>query len=691
MIRLPIRPDGKWTVSNKSDKLPDLNATRNLSFDKSGYIRLSKPTVAFENETDNADFGVPVGFAEVYGGAYIVCTTEKQFQLDLRGSGFTGGLVNVTVDTATNTPDNTDANDDPDMVFYNDSIAYVNPADRKIYTHPLGSFSNSWTVHDTSAIVQETTGNLTLCNFQNQVRIAVGNGEKVDQLNTSYASSGNELVISDDYTITGVAYNNNLLGITTHHKKNSMRCMFYVWDGETAGANYVVEVPSYTCYSPTAYRGTFVFLDGNGVLQYWTPTGLIAMTQLPVADGGASFSIGGGNNNMNHSVITDGDLIHINIKSRFSAPNSDNAYYSEQQSGGVWTYDPEVGLYHRHATTGTKVVVDTIATTAVDTSTDQITVTSAEETGTPVRYSDGNGTAITGLVNRTLYYVIKVDATNIQLASTYANAIAGTEIDLTGTGNNNQTLQQYPKRDFGQPYTGTQQGAIHIERGKTETDNTYFYDLFYGGAVALNNTTEVDVGGFNLQDSENRGYFITSKIMSQGLADTWQRLYIKHGGLTKDLDKIIVKYRTDNDKPITSIKVLATDGLITWTDNNTFTTTDTQWADVLAGDEVDIIQGTGAGYLAHVSSISEAGGTYTVNIDEEIKNLTASETGRAVVSRWKKLNTFTKDSLPNDLGYFEVSLDFGASKQIQFKVELRGEDIEVEELLLANKLFKPAG
>ena len=40
----------------------------------------------------------------------------------------------------------------------------------------------------------------------------------------------------------------------------------------------------------------------------------------------------------------------------------------------------------------------------------------------------------------TVYYVIKVDANTIKLATNSANATAGTAIDLTGTGNNAQTL-----------------------------------------------------------------------------------------------------------------------------------------------------------------------------------------------------------------------------------------------------------
>jgi hypothetical protein len=54
------------------------------------------------------------------------------------------------------------------------------------------------------------------------------------------------------------------------------------------------------------------------------------------------------------------------------------------------------------------------------------------ETGDAVTYSDGGGTAPTGLVDTTVYYVIKSTTANrVQLASSEANALAGTEITLS--------------------------------------------------------------------------------------------------------------------------------------------------------------------------------------------------------------------------------------------------------------------
>ena len=83
----------------------------------------------------------------------------------------------------------------------------------------------------------------------------------------------------------------------------------------------------------------------------------------------------------------------------------------------------------------------TIATSAVDTSTEVITINShGYKTGQTLQYSNGGGTTLAGLADGTTYYAIKVDDNSIKLATNSSNATAGTAINLTGTGNNAQTL-----------------------------------------------------------------------------------------------------------------------------------------------------------------------------------------------------------------------------------------------------------
>ena len=92
------------------------------------------------------------------------------------------------------------------------------------------------------------------------------------------------------------------------------------------------------------------------------------------------------------------------------------------------------------------------------------------ETGDKINYSKGGaGDAIGGLSNDTKYYVIKVDANSIKLATTYSNAIAGTEIPLTGTGNDAQKIQnclQDNKTYYISRKTGSETSEFYLHANK---------------------------------------------------------------------------------------------------------------------------------------------------------------------------------------------------------------------------------
>lgn len=73
---------------------------------------------------------------------------------------------------------------------------------------------------------------------------------------------------------------------------------------------------------------------------------------------------------------------------------------------------------------------------------DQIVLTSTTNfpTGTPLAMT--GGTLPTGLVAGTIYYAINIDATHLQLATTYQNALLGTVIDITAVGSGTATVTQ---------------------------------------------------------------------------------------------------------------------------------------------------------------------------------------------------------------------------------------------------------
>ena len=103
--------------------------------------------------------------------------------------------------------------------------------------------------------------------------------------------------------------------------------------------------------------------------------------------------------------------------------------------------------------TGTRVMDEiitqadaTIATTDVHADTEIIDITIDIPTGARIRFDNDVGTDVPEpLVENTIYYAIREDATHIKVATTKANAIAGTEIDITDQGTNVHTVEQLVK------------------------------------------------------------------------------------------------------------------------------------------------------------------------------------------------------------------------------------------------------
>ena len=81
------------------------------------------------------------------------------------------------------------------------------------------------------------------------------------------------------------------------------------------------------------------------------------------------------------------------------------------------------------------------AQSAVSTANDTITLSShAFNTGDAVTYSDKGGTVIDGLTDGGTFFIIKVDANTVKLATTASNAVAGTAIDITAGSSENHGL-----------------------------------------------------------------------------------------------------------------------------------------------------------------------------------------------------------------------------------------------------------
>lgn len=137
-------------------------------------------------------------------------------------------------------------------------------------------------------------------------------------------------------------------------------------------------------------------------------------------------------------------------------------------------------------------------------------------------------------------------------------------------------------------------------------------------------------------EGQKRGYFVTTWFNSDEIQDKWTRLWTTFRRFLNLTDKIIFKYRLNEEPPV--------EATITWTSTTTFTTaTDVSAYGPTAsgfngttGGEVEVTQGTGSGSCTHISNIAgPSGGLYTVTLDTAVTGV--SGTAKARFQKWIKI------------------------------------------------------
>lgn len=126
-------------------------------------------------------------------------------------------------------------------------------------------------------------------------------------------------------------------------------------------------------------------------------------------------------------------------------------------------------------------------------------------------------------------------------------------------------------------------------------------------------------------EGQKLGYIVTSFQDSDSLVDVWSNFYAKHKKFIEDADEIQAKYRTTEEE--------ATVADATWADTNIFTTsTDLTGKE---GYEIEVLSGKGGGWHAHITSVYEDAGTYTITLDDSFAQ--GSGTARIRIQNWTKI------------------------------------------------------
>lgn len=662
--------NNKWIQINGSDIESSIDSSRNIDLKYDGYIGLSKRYVAIKSENGDANFDMCVAYGYSSSSSFYVASVDQPYTLTYDGT------LTVSEDVVAG---------NPNLSIYSDGITWQ---DRWYVT---GSSSLTYKAYSggawTSVTLSPTlTGSVphSMARFENRQTLVITNGTQVKQINTSHADTTN-LTLPATFNANRVVYNNNRVGITADSistdKKTSV--YFFIWDGSSTEASQGIPLGCRQELGLEAYKSTFVILTDTGRLLSYNGSGFDELAVLPI------YAIKGilSNNKVTRgkTIEVRGDDIYINVPSQISIKGERGEQYNEKFPAGQYCYSPKRGLYHTSSNSNSLAFTRTVATTDVNTTTDVITVaTTVPPTGTPCKYYQGGGAVITGLRPRKTYYVIKVSATTLKLATSKSNANAGTAIDLTGTGNSFQVLTFYPEYDFGQSYCTRSGGIASLLDLPLTTADTGSGFITSSNVPSTSVTTEYGTMCIGIDGIENRGNIVTGKIYTNSISDMFQSVYVYYKKLKYDVDKIIIKYRNSDFDTLNQPSYLNGSTIYsTWSSTTVFTTTD-DLSLVVAGYEVDIHSGSGAGQLAHISSISESGGTYTVTLDEVIIGVTAGDTCYVSISNFKKIGTITYTD-PDDQKFFRFDKP---SSWVQLKIEFRGIDVKIKQLNLVRTEYQ---
>lgn len=661
----------QWQQPNNSDLDGNVYVTKNITFDHEGYLELSNSPRAMMDENIDTDFNNPavIIFSDDYG--YFVETWEEAFELDTELLGTRPQQI-----TTSGVPS---GDIQSDAVFFGGLMPVSQDTDLDYYDPA----ANTWTDTDIS-LTNTSQSQHPLALFLSLSALAVGNVNTVKlysaPLTATPTQLGSTLTIPADFYITSMCYYNQNLYIATMNRFGGHAFM-YVWNGQGTAAQSAYEVDSNIMFSICVHKGSVVCVTGNGSLLRYNGGGFDHLAAFPIfyTDRALTDEVNIGM--YKNMMKSNGDILYI----LFS--DQENQTKMTNMPGGIWCYDEKVGLYHRYSLSNSLVQYETVTTAEVNTTTDQITVTTPQVTGTEVYYRANGGTVLAGLTDETKYFVIKIDATHIQLAATKALAVAGTAIDLTGTGSNSQTLVLFPNVDFGQFFIKRTMALCTIDRPTTLVQ--YGTDLIWGAEVEQRTLSGGDgMMGTVTPAVESRGYLITPKIFSDDINDTFNNINLKFSPFVSELDAIIIKYRLYDDRRDTILITGTSSWKATWTSTTTFTTTQTDFSSAAVGDEVEFLRGAAGGLLAHITAISVNAGTYTVTIDETFDNYTAGDLSTVVFRNWVKWKTIVYGDT-NALQYYMADQLGKEGKMIQFKIEVRGIKVRIEEFLVDNKYHLP--
>lgn len=639
-----------WTQLNEGEFTGILNNSHNIELDSAGQLRLSRRGVAIASSFDDADLENVVALP-YFDGDYIAVTTDRLFR---------GGLLGSNWSEITDFTPSTTLNSDA-IVFNNRLVVTTN------------SNIDDWdgdTDDDTG--LESLTGSvphpMAIFDSQPTYKLAVGNGNTVKILDTSYTASATVLTLASQFIVTTLAYRAGFLYVGTQTNDGSEARVF-IWNGDGTNAQYEVPVGCEQVYSVTPYGTSIAAVTSKGQILSIVGSSTQQLAAFPVfyepkalwqGDGGAPKVF-------HRGMVAVGSSLYINIEG-----DLDTGFLPNMKSG-LWVYNPNVGLYHTATSTADTLVNDSSLTLS-----DSTLTTSANHNlrdGDVVQFVTVSG--LTGVSVNYPYYVKVISNNEIKLSLTRKGLLNSRHVTIGGTPGGSDNLAYFPNTSYGSQISRA--GAVTLSTINETAKEAFATEVLWSARTT--SETGATVYTVNIfHDSNNFGSFTTQRITSDNIMQSWKEIYSFLDGLLSEEDSVVVKYQT---KPCDRPMILS--GV--WADANTINSNESKefaaWFDIEEGDEVVLYNGAGQGKTAHVTGISNSSGTYSITLDENWG--TANQAVDIYYTNFKKIGEYSKGNKEGK-EYIKNVLQSVASVWIKIKIEMRGTDIAVNQFELANSI-----
>jgi len=672
MSTITIPGDGRFKSVQAGEKFGSIIRSKNISLDKDGVISLAKNANVLYSLSDDAGFGNPLAM-ETDGSIVYVITVGHMYRFRLDQLYLPGDEV-----IATNGPT---LGEDSDILLFN-GLMHASGGAKVNYLNNLG-IGQLW--HNPAPITDLSTSfPHPLCLNGRAVTMLVGDGNVLRQYSTAYVrDTANELTIPAEYIITCVRMRGTNIYVGTRHRYGGEAKLF-IWNGTGLRNQAEYGVGSDWIYSMTEYKSSIALVASSGEILRFNGGGFDKIGEFPVATTTYSWTSLAADTSLigkiaSRGMRTVGDVLYMNVDGSLNSTSLvyPGKYIPEQPSG-LWCLDGQAGLYHKAGYNYMTMLNLTIQEVASN----YLVFNTAHQanTGDPFFYVGG----LTGLTPFQVYYAIVDSANTLRVAISPEDAVNGNYILITGTPT---TDRIYTNRYESMGQTNITQPGGLLAFGRTFPPAIYGSDVMFGGATIDENQTSKGVM-MSLGMGRNRGYFVTPKIPNAKIVDTYQKIVAKFDHLDLATDSIVVKWRKVKKTGFPT--PLFFSGAANWTSPTTFTV-DTllkPFMSVVVGDEIEVVEGAAGGYTANITAIDKATTTYIVTIDEEMP----VSTGQFdfIVDNWWKIggeinNTTSPTAL--DAGFAEKQVNTSAT-WVQFKVELRGRNVMIDEMQSVNAPLK---